>query len=612
MHNLSITALPRSLLGVILGMLLASCSSQPAPEQTREQPLTPLAQAQQMLEEASLLTSPQRERRRLQAANVLMIQGQYDRGQQIVISMDPETLRLTELASWADLLYRYNIHLGDASKGLERLNHHRLLTGSEQLSERKKINLSLLRAEALALLGNHMASAQQHIFIAPLLNEQQRAASQKAIWHSLMQVSTAELGDYREKSFSQQYRGWLALAIVAKEQQGDIDRQLQQLEDWRQQWVGHPANETLPGGLALLKEIAANRPQHIALMLPLTGKLGALGKAVRDGFIAALYDARDSGGKVPTLTIYNTEDGGDFLLNYQQAVDAGAELVIGPLQRHRVRQLYNRSLPVPTLALNRVDDNALTPPQLYQFGLAPDDEARQIAELAFLDNHRNALVIAPQGDWGDRVSAAFGERWHSLGGTVVAQSQYSGQKDYSSSLKQSLSLNASAARATRIGKLVDQRLEFSPRRREDIDMVFLLAQPSEARSINPLLAYHYAGDLPVYGTSHLYAGKPDPVKDRDIDGIRFTEMPWILDDQAALRGTIEDGARHNRAHPRMVAMGIDSFQLHPRLRQLAEIPSSLFFGQSGTLTLNLQHQIERHLALAEIKNSRATIIAGAR
>jgi len=616
MYNLSIVALCPSLrarlLGIILSAVLASCSTAPRPELVREQRLLPVAQVQQLLNEAALLASPQRERLRLQAAKILIDQQQYDRAQQIALSMDPEAMRLKDLAVWADILYHYTVHLGDFPEALRILNHQRLLDGSEQLSERRQINLSLLRAQGLALLGNHMASAQQRIFIAPLLNEQQRVSSQQAIWHSLMQVSIAKLSDYREKSFSKQYRGWLELAIIAKGQQGDLDRQLQQLEDWRRQWLGHPANKTLPGGLALLKEIAANRPQHIALMLPLTGKLAELGKAVRDGFIAALYDAKNSGGQVPILKIYNTEDGGDFVHNYQRAIDAGAELVVGPLQKHLVRSLYGRQLQVPTLALNRIEDSGMAPQKLFQFGLAPVDEARQIAEQAFVDNHRNALVVAPRGDWGDRVSAAFTERWQALGGTTVAQSQYSGQGDYSTSLKQSLSLNASEARAARITKLIDQQLEFSPRRREDIDMVFLLAQPNQARSINPLLDYHYAGDLPVYGTSHLYAGSSDPSKDRDINGIRFTEMPWILADNAALRRTMEQAANHNKAYPRMVAMGIDSFQLHPRLRQLAEIPSSLFFGQSGTLTLNTQRQIVRHLALAEIKKSRATIVAGAR
>jgi len=616
MDNLSIAA-PRPplrvlLLGIILSAVLTSCGSQPAPDRTRELTLSPAARVQQLLNEATLLTSPQRERRRLQAAKMLITQGHYERAQLIASNMDPEALRLTELASWADILYHYTIHLGDFATALQILNHHRLLEESEQLSERKQINLSLLRAEALGLLGSHMASAQQRIYITALLNEQQRINNQQAIWHSLMQVSIAELSDYRDKSFSQQYRGWLALAIVAKMQQGDLDKQLQQLEHWRQQWPSHPANATLPGGLALLKEIAANRPQHIALMLPLTGKLAELGKAVRDGFIAALYDAQNSGGKVPVLKIYNTESGDDFMQSYQQAVDAGAELIVGPLQKRLVRDLYDQQLPVPTLALNRVEGSGMPPPQLYQFGLAPNDEAQQIAELAYLDNHRNALIISPRGNWGDRISAAFAQRWQSLGGTVVAQSQYSGQKDYSSSLKQSLSLNASEARKSRIAKLIGRRLEFSPRRREDIDMVFLLAQPNQARSINPLLDYHYAGDLPVYGTSHLYAGTLDPNKDRDINGIRFTEMPWILGDNVALRNTMEQAAKHNKQYPRMVAMGIDSFQLYPRLRQLAEIPSSLFFGQSGTLTLNTQRQIERHLALAEIKRSRATIMAGAR
>ena len=50
--------------------------------------------------------------------------------------------------------------------------------------------------------------------------------------------------------------------------------------------------------------------------------------------------------------------------------------------------------------------------------------ARQVAERAWFDGHARAVVIAPQGSWGDRVSAAFGEAWEEFGGEVVGEVTY--------------------------------------------------------------------------------------------------------------------------------------------------------------------------------------------
>ncbi len=369
------------------------------------------------------------------------------------------------------------------------------------------------------------------------------------------------------------------------------------------------ANQQLPGGLALIQELAANRPQHVALLLPLTGNLAPFGKAVRDGFIAASYDTASRGGKVPRLTIYDTENHADFIALYKQAVADGAQMIVGPLEKERLRLLFDEvSLPVPTLGLNRIEDYGEPPEQLFQFGLAPQDEAHQIAEIARLENKKQALIISPQGEWGDINSKAFSDYWQQLGGTTIGRSIYSGQDDYSSSTKDALHLQQSEDRAKRIEKIIGERIEFNPRRRQDIDMVFMLARPQEARSLKPLLAYHYAGDIPVYGTSRMYTGYEDKVKNRDLDGIRFTDMPWVLEKPSALHQLIDKEIEQSKQYQRMYALGIDSFQLHPRLRQLQEMTNSRVYGQTGRLKLNEQREIVRQMLFAKISYGKTKII----
>ena len=71
---------------------------------------------------------------------------------------------------------------------------------------------------------------------------------------------------------------------------------------------------------------------------------------------------------------------------------------------------------------------------------------------------------------------------------------------------------------------------------------------------------------------------------------------------------INDEIKQSKQYLRMYALGVDSFQLHPRLRQLELIPNSRVYGQTGTLKLNDEREIERQMLLAQIKNGRAKII----
>ena len=285
-------------------------------------------------------------------------------------------------------------------------------------------------------------------------------------------------------------------------------------------------------------------------------------------------------------------------------------MIVGPLEKQRLSLLFDYGdLPVPTLSLNRIDNYGQAPEQLFQFGLVPQDEARQIAEIAFLENRRKAYIIAPKGDWGDKVSKAFSDHWETLGGTTVTRTTYEDSAGYSNNIRQALLLQASEDRAKRITRLTSEKVEFSsPRRRKDVDMVFLLARPQQARSIKPLLDYHYAGDLPIYGTSRLYTGYTDTRKDRDIEGIRFTDMPWVLNTPTALHRQINAEIEQSKQYQRMYALGIDSYQLHPRLRQLREIPDSRVFGFTGTLKLNNRQEIERRMLFAKINKSTAKVI----
>jgi hypothetical protein len=256
---------------------------------------------------------------------------------------------------------------------------------------------------------------------------------------------------------------------------------------------------------------------------------------------------------------------------------------------------------VPLLSLALLPDALAVPPPI-QLNLDPEDEARQLAEFAFDSGARNALIVRPEGDWGDRVAGALTERFRELAGDVQATAVYSNQADYSSSLKTALSLSDSEARATRLRRLLAEPTEFIPRRRQDLDVIFMLSErPQQARLLKPLLAFHYAGDLPVYATSHIFSGRRDPQRDRDLNGTRILETPWTLEPETLLPATVtQAGADEAQSH--MYALGADAFMLNWRLAQLRKSTEARVRGQTGLLSMDANSRVHRELKPALIRN----------
>ncbi|MGJ8686020.1 MAG: penicillin-binding protein activator, partial [Spongiibacteraceae bacterium] len=161
-----------------------------------------------------------------------------------------------------------------------------------------QLHFSQLRASLFAIEGKHLAAAQEWIYIYPLLRQSQQPQTRGIIWASLMEVPTSTLLEHFNSADNRDYLGWLELASIAKDNQGDIEAQVHQRNSWLTRWAQHPAAGNLPGGLDKLEKLVIERPDRIALILPVTGRLAAYGKAIRDGFIAAYYDAYGSQGHV--------------------------------------------------------------------------------------------------------------------------------------------------------------------------------------------------------------------------------------------------------------------------------------------------------------------------
>jgi len=400
-------------------------------------------------------------------------------------------------------------------------------------------------------------------------------------------------------------RGWLELAPIAAEAARSPNTVTAAIAAWRARNARHPAQDV--AGAELLGLSAANlatgipgRGARIALLLPLTGRNAAVGTTVRDGFLTAYFQDAESGR--PDVQIYDTEGGAAPA--FVQAVQNGAQLIVGPLTRDEVTAIA--ALPgraVPILALNFLPNDQAGLPGFYQFALSPEDEARQVARHALAEGNRRGVALAPINDWGTRVLAAFSSELEAGGGTLVGKATYDpAESDYAAPITQVLRISESRAREQRLESVLGTKLEFQPRRRADIDFIFAAAQSPTSRLLRPQLRFHFAGDLPTYATSDAY--EPDATANQDMDGLSFPDMPWMLG------GELSDSVRNalRQAWPtggprrsRLFAFGFDAYRLAGAVR--APNPAqSIISGLTGKLSLAPDGRVQRELVWAQLQN----------
>ncbi|MFT6276817.1 MAG: outer membrane PBP1 activator LpoA protein [Halioglobus sp.] len=420
----------------------------------------------------------------------------------------------------------------------------------------------------------------------------------REIWRDLQRLPTTQWDIEEDAGIDSQWLAWMALAKIGGARSSPAQRS-QELELWRDRNPDHPAAEILPGGLDYLLN-SSPQSSRVALILPLSGKLAMAAGAIRDGFLASYYASRESGGEHFDVQIIDTLAYNSATEAYQDAVAGGATMVVGPLGKFAVKEIGELGKrPVPVLALNRTEVAFFaSETALVQLALSPEDEAEQIATVAYGRGARSALVVRPASRWGEKMATAFSRQWTSLGGTIVHDASYSGQEDYSQSVSNSLGLPASEQRAKDIRVRLGTDVEFSPRRRHDIDAVFLLARtPAEARSIKPLLAYHYAGSLPVYATSSIYRGVPN-TRDTDLNGIITLEIPWLLNVDSDAHSALPKSDFDHDRYARLNALGADAFLIQSRFAQLQAGQDLLIPGYTGLLSLSPKLQLLRELPTA--------------
>jgi len=557
---------------------------------------------------------------------------QNDTGQRVTqllatVNQLLEENRTTEAMEIFDLIFPYTLSsqnqvpyfLTQARIEQSRQRHSEALRLLEANSE----NTRLTADQRVQLLHLKIRSLEKLNSGVPLAIELMRLHSLTAddselirighrIWAVLHQIPFDHLTLALSEVEDSIARGWILLALAVNVVSYDPNQVIAAVDKWLAEYPNHPAGTILSTGILPDLETQLSSLRRVALLLPLTSENSTAAHAFLDGFNAQ-YDL-DSNPFKPEVEVYDIgSEPGLANLYYDQAITAGAQFIVGPLGTSTTQELaVSTDLTVPTLLIGNTDSTDL-PQHVYQFALTPEQDGVQVAQRAMQDGHSTAIVIYPPDRRSERVVSAFETEWTNQGGTVLTKQMYAlNQPEYSSLLEKILNVNESEARYYNVRALLGQSFEHIARRRDDIDFIFLVADPVHGRILKPHIDFLKAHKVPVYSTSQIFTGALDAVNDRDINNVTFSDVPWLVESSDALeiqRKKFETPWTTANALDRIFAMGVDSYNLMYRVALLRDIGEARYHGVTARLQIGPKRKIIRESAWVMFEDGQLTTLS---
>jgi len=400
-----------------------------------------------------------------------------------------------------------------------------------------------------------------------------------------------------DPALTEQDRAWITLASLYARDGWNLFRLRKAFSKWATQHQQHPATNSVLTTLAP-PDCTSTDDAQVALLLPLSSSYQEAASAFRDGFFS-LHEA-DSDPAKPAIKVYDFGDQIELVSDYyQQALQDGASQVVGPLGRRAVTALAQwQRFPVPTLLLGSTGPGLR--PGGFSLDLSLQNEARALATHARGRGLRRALILHSSDQRSTTSANATATAWAHQSGIIAGTAMIpKGVDDYSDTLVKLLGLADSARRGEMLQALLGNstRLYTVPRRRQDFDVIFLLSDQSTARMLKPQIDFHRASSVPVYSMNTIFSGKPNLINDLDLEGIVFSDMPWLVRtsgrfDRTTLPFTLNTPYRYS-VTDRLFALGMDAYVLNRLATCMHADPQQTYAGASGLLSVGWDGRVHR-------------------
>lgn len=436
----------------------------------------------------------------------------------------------------------------------------------QSFSNRESAHYYVFLANSQKKLGDVNNAYKNYIRLNQFITDKESATfkkNQEAIVSILLSKNVNELRNLKSNAQNEEELGYLDFAInrlsVDASQYAYFDA------NWLERYPDHPAKVLID--LANINN-NGNQPininmngdiNQIAVIMPLTGKLGSYGDAFRQGIMVAQQEQRLSSN----IRFYDV-NGKDVLTVYDQAIADGAQFVVGPLTKENVSKVINNGIKVPTLAINSFDyvsvDNA------FFFALSPENEGAQAAKKIYEDMKQTPLLIVPETDKGNRIIDGFQREWfHNVNSNPIIIKRFKNRADVTTAITEGLSQG-------------------------NVDAVYLCGSAMEVSLIKSQMQVSFPGNRDYYITNNSNPGSLKASVTKNMKGIYIGDMPWLLQD-SDLKDTIKESLDISNINIlTFFALGYDSITIVPNIKTMAEngIPVN---GLTGKLYVNEQGKV---------------------
>ncbi|ADZ91580.1 penicillin-binding protein activator [Marinomonas mediterranea] len=444
--------------------------------------------------------------------------------------------------------------------------------------------LGLQRALVLEALENWPATLKERLKLSLTLPPDQRADNQSKLWLAAQNLTNVEL-DYLRNDNNIILRGWLDVSSLLRDQSLTLEQQLNAFSQWRTSHPSHPASINPPIDFQLIASLGDLIPTSIALMLPMSNELKPASDAILEGFLKTYYATT---GLRPKIKVIDTDQYEHVEQAYLDATSDTPDVVIGPLRKSNVARLANTYLSIPTITLNRLENNQ-SRDNLFYFSLNVADDISELINVAKQAGAEKAAILTTQATWALRQGDEFNAVAEEAAVPVAMNLSYEDTpRGRQNAIKKILLVDESEKRQKMVSKWIGEPIESISRAREDLDYIFFVGKITDAKQIRPLVDFYFADHIPLLSTNSLNDTPPYKLaKKEDIERILFTEIPELLVE------TNDTGSTDSNLILRLKAMGSDALLLANRYPVFEQLANARLSAKTGIITLDEQGVFHR-------------------
>ncbi len=597
MKNHQRRSVPRLLTPVALAITLAACSStstSPLKVNLTDEPSLP---TQVYLMQADSSQGSLQNDWLIMALKAALAENDTAQADLINRRLAKQTLSHSQQAEWRLTHAAQLFNAGQYADALEQLQ----FTHDWQLADQQWQQYHQLRADIFTAQDRSFDSSRELVALYDFVNREQYEALSDQIWTNLSRYSAQDITKLSAGADEAVLDGWLQLAVYVKTLGSDLPQLKNTLQKWLQENPDHPAARYTPQAIEDILNLEIVKPKHTALLLPLSGKFSKPAHQIRDGFIMALMNDEQRDPQA-TLTIIDTNSETPESID-KTLINNKIDFVVGPLIKDNIQALQKhqqqRGQTIPALALN-IPDQVEEGADTCYLALSPEQEVEQAAKHLYDQGYRYPLILAPQGNYGQRVVEAFDQAWKQYSKHKVAVSQYQDRRQLQRNINNVFGLQDSQQNIAQMESLLGMKMESQPRSRRDIDAVYIVANSADLTLIKPFIEVAINPDTQPPKLFSNSASNSGGRQYEDLSGVSYSDIPLLIHPDEKIAEQMEKlWPNSSNAERRLQAMGMDAYQLMVELPQMKVVQGYTIQGQTGVLGIDDNCVVQREISWAD-------------